>query len=110
MPRTRSPPPAPAALDRGSNPFNSSAGFYVSEIWRSRLDSLALGVAAASMRDVPVAFWVDKKAKLPELESLLADAATQPGPPLVQVVVYNLPNRDCDAASSNGELLSLIHI
>ena len=108
MPRTRSPPPSPAAP--GSNPFNTSAGFYVSELWRSRLDSLKLGAPLtaaarlADLRDVPVAFWVDKKAKLPELESLLADAATQPGPPLVQVVVYNLPNRDCDAASSNGEL------
>lgn len=101
MPRHLSPPPPPAT----PNPFNTSA-FYVSPVWRSRLDELTLGasMAAATMRDVPVAFWVDKKAKLPELERLLADATAQLGPPLVQLVLYNLPNRDCDAASSNGEL------
>ena len=42
-------------------------------------------------------------AKVPTLTTYLADAASKGGKQLVQIVVYDLPDRDCAAAASNGE-------
>jgi cellulose 1,4-beta-cellobiosidase len=42
-------------------------------------------------------------AKVPTLKTYLADAASKGGKQLVQIVVYDLPDRDCAAAASNGE-------
>ena len=63
--------------------------------------------ARAQLRHVyrqPTAVWLDALASLPFARRALADAATQTPPPLVTLVVYNLPNRDCAARSSGGEL------
>ncbi len=38
------------------------------------------------------------------LEGILADAASKQPHPLVTVIVYDLPNRDCHAKASNGEI------
>lgn len=54
------------------------------------------------------AFWVDRKAAIAGLRSYLDAAsslATTLGSPVAAtMVVYNLPDRDCAAAASNGEL------
>ena len=38
------------------------------------------------------------------MEGILEDAASKPVPELVVFIVYDLPNRDCHAKASNGEL------
>jgi hypothetical protein len=82
------------------NPFLHPSGFYAPA-------SLAKGIAALapSLRTGPVAVWIDRKAALPDLKEALA-AATRAShnPPLIVVVLYNLPNRDCAAKASAGEI------
>jgi len=68
--------------------------------------TLAALQAAAQM---PSAYWIDNKAKIrgngtASLEGILADAASKPTPPLVVFILYDLPNRDCNAKASNGEI------
>lgn len=59
------------------------------------------------MRDKSSAYWIDVKAKLRgsdtnSLEGILTDAAAKGH--MVTMIVYDLPNRDCNAHASNGEM------
>ena len=61
------------------------------------------------MMEVPSAYWIDRKDKITgnstdSLEGILADAASKSTPPLCVFIVYDLPNRDCHAKASNGEI------
>lgn len=61
------------------------------------------------MRAIPSAYWIDVKAKLhgdstESLEGILKDASSKSTPELVTLIVYDLPNRDCRAKASNGEI------
>jgi cellulose 1,4-beta-cellobiosidase len=114
-------------VPHGSNLF-ASHPYYVGDEYQQRVKTSmqarwAEGVALAQMTrmlSVPSAFWVDRVAKIDgggstggdggmSLESLLSDAESKASssggePPLVVVILYNLPNRDCHAFASNGEL------
>ena len=111
---------APDAAPLGRNPFEGTR-YYVNAEYQERVREAmgarwAAGRAHKEMLDmltVPSAFWVDRIAKIrrstagrsASLESLLDDAATkQTPPPLVVVILYDLPNRDCHAFASNGEV------
>jgi cellulose 1,4-beta-cellobiosidase len=98
----------------GANPF-ASGDWYVNPAYQSELDtSIATATGAVkatlqSMREVPSAYWLDVKAKITgndthSMAGILADAASRPTPPLVTFIVYDLPNRDCRAKASNGEI------
>lgn len=59
------------------------------------------------MRETGSAYWIDVKAKLhgtgnESLEGILTDAASKGD--MVTFLVYDLPNRDCNALASNGEI------
>merc|ERR1719401_2294530 len=115
-----SPAALPAPLNRtlvrvgSSNPFDGKV-FYVNP---SYAESLGKSIATAegdvkatleSMMDVPSAYWLDTKAKIvgtgtKTMEGILADAAAKSPPELVTFIVYDLPNRDCHAKASNGEI------
>ena len=65
------------------------------------------------MLNTPSTYWVDRIARIGRsgdpteddtLENLLVDAARRSPPQLVVVILYNLPNRDCHAYASNGEI------
>lgn len=61
------------------------------------------------IRDVPSAFWIDKKEKirgssLNSLEGILADVSKSSVKQTAVFIFYDLPNRDCNARASNGEL------
>lgn len=62
---------------------------------------------ALKVKDIPTFTWFDVIAKTPDLGRYLADAdskAKSSGKKyLVQIVVYDLPDRDCAAYASNGE-------
>jgi cellulose 1,4-beta-cellobiosidase len=62
-----------------------------------------LKAKALSVKNIPTFTWLDTIAKVPTLETYLQDAGTKNQ--LLQIVVYDLPNRDCHAKASNGELL-----
>ena len=64
------------------------------------------------MQHVGSAYWLDTKAKVlanttnstATASGILADASRQSPAPLVTFIVYDLPNRDCHAKASNGEI------
>ena len=58
---------------------------------------------AAKVKDIPTFTWLDSISKVPTLATYLQDAGQKNQ--LLQIVVYDLPNRDCHAKASNGELL-----
>lgn len=90
--------------------------FYVNDVYRQRVSELqsASWVDATSnhtlarMANMGSAFWIDRIGKIRgdgvTLERVFSDAESQNPPPLVVAVLYNLPNRDCHALASNGEL------
>jgi len=59
--------------------------------------------------NISTAYWIDKMAKIPNITALLDGAKAQQAktgvPTLTAFVIYDLPNRDCAAAASNGEIL-----
>jgi len=66
-----------------------------------------------AMRDISSAYWLDVKEKIKSdgtpgettsMEGILKDAAAKSPAPLVTFIVYDLPNRDCHALASNGQL------
>lgn len=94
----------------GVQPFANP--YYASEILSLAIPSLpaSLHAAASAVAKVPTFAWLDTRAKVePLLGGNLAAirALNQAGanPPIAgQFVVYDLPERDCAAAASNGEL------
>jgi cellulose 1,4-beta-cellobiosidase len=104
---------APAAA-ADVNPFEGAA-FYVDPEYGKKVDSTIASVPAKAavlkkLKSVPTALWLDRIAAVEQVPAWLEDAAKQEqkaGKPVVPVfVVYDLPNRDCAAKASNGELSS----
>ena len=66
--------------------------------------------AIEQARTVPAAIWIDKKDRLhgaddpSSLEGALTLATSLDPPPMLLLVMYNLPNRDCSAKASEGEI------
>jgi cellulose 1,4-beta-cellobiosidase len=93
--------PAPA------NPF-AGASFYVSPEWTAQVESAAAASAdpqkAALVRSLaqqPVALWVDSIDAAKNAVPRWLDGARGK---LAVLVLYDLPNRDCAAQASAGEL------
>ena len=99
---------APHTLARVDNPYEG-AQVYVNPEWSELAASEPGGDAIA---DEPTAVWLDRIAAIEGvnggmgLADHLEEAVAQAnGEPIVfQVVVYDLPGRDCAALASNGEL------
>jgi cellulose 1,4-beta-cellobiosidase len=97
------------------NPFLGKT-FYVNPSYQAELNSSissATGVTKTNLQTmytVPSAYWLDVMAKVngsitntTSAQGILADAKSK-GNQLVVLIVYDLPNRDCHAKSSNGEI------
>jgi len=105
-----SPKPTPTP----GNPFKDKPYYVNPSYKRSLTTSITTADGAVkrtlqSMMDVPSAYWLDKRDKIfgsstDSMEGILQDAASKPEPELVVFIVYDLPNRDCHAKASNGEL------
>ena len=94
-------PPGPDRLD---NPY-AGARVYVNPEWSARAASEPGGTVIA---DQPTAVWLDRIASIDGADGAMGlrdhlDAALAQGADLVQLVLFNLPNRDCGRALS-GEL------
>lgn len=103
------PASSPAAPAR--NPFEGARFFvdpdYASKVEQTATDHPALAQQLRQVASHPTALWIDSIAKVERVPEWLAqaEAARADGAPVVPVfVVYNLPNRDCSAKSSAGEL------
>lgn len=95
-----------AAEARQDNPF-VGAKWYVNKDWSDKAN--AYGGAAIANQSTAV--WMDRiGAIVPTDPNVLGledhlNKALDQGANLFTVVVYDLPNRDCNALASNGELL-----
>lgn len=93
---------------RMDNPF-VGAKWYVNQDWAQNAIAFG-GAAGAKIATNNTAVWMDRIAAIspadPKVLGLRAhlDAALNQGANLFQVVIYDLPNRDCFALASNGEL------
>jgi cellulose 1,4-beta-cellobiosidase len=99
------------------NPFAGARG-YVNPDWAAQVQAEAtatggsLGAAMSRTAGFSTAVWMDRIAALTEgrglrghLDGALALANSSGQPVTIIIVVYDLPNRDCAALASNGELL-----
>ncbi|KAF7166839.1 hypothetical protein CNMCM5623_000318 [Aspergillus felis] len=108
-------PPATTAAARG-NPFEGhqlyANPYYASEVENLAIPSLTgpLVAKASAVAKVPSFVWMDTAAKVPKMGEYLKDIKAQndagASPPIAGIfVVYDLPDRDCAALASNGELV-----
>jgi len=91
---------------RVDNPFRDAV-WYVNPDWSSKASAEAGGSAIA---DISTAVWMDRIGAIAGTSESMGlrahlDNALVQGANLFTFVVYNLPNRDCYALASNGELL-----
>lgn len=97
----------------GTNPFLGGKYYvnpsYVAELQTSISTETDATIKSTltKMQTVPSAYWIDVKAKITgndtsSLSGILADAKSKGE--LVVFIVYDLPNRDCHAKASNGEI------
>jgi len=102
------------AFSTASNPFEGKE-YYVNPSYAESLGNSIITadgdvkVTLEAMVNVASAYWLDTKDKIrgsgtKTMEGILADAAAQSPPRLVTFIVYDLPNRDCHAKASNGEI------
>ena len=120
-------PGTPANLPTGrvtGNPFVGTTLYINPDYTRAVTESAArlpAGSADAALfsraKSLPTGIWLDSIAALAggsgnaqrmglaaHLEAALQQGAATGKPPMAVFVVYNLPNRDCAAAASNGQL------
>ncbi|KAF9007904.1 cellobiohydrolase II-I [Cyathus striatus] len=105
--------PSSTATPAADNPFDGYTiyltPYYASEITAaaSNITDATLKANALKIADIPTFTWFDAVAKVPTLGEYLADASAKGKASgtkyLVQIVVYDLPDRDCAALASNGE-------
>jgi cellulose 1,4-beta-cellobiosidase len=109
---TSTPPPCttncPPHVD---NPFAGATG-YVNPDWRTKANAEPGG---SRVSNNPTGVWLDRIAAIAGSSTAMGlrahlnaavqqDAANGATPLYAQFVVYDLPNRDCSALASNGEL------
>lgn len=110
---TTTAPPAPGGSGTASwsgNPYSDVAmwanPYYASEV--SAYAVPTLGAVANQVGKVPSYMWLDTRSKVPLMADYLAQIRKEnqagASPPKAGLfVVYDLPDRDCAAAASNGE-------
>ena len=99
---------------RADNPY-AGAGVYNNPLWRAN----AMATGGSAIANQPTAVWLDRISAIagngsPTTgsmglvdhlnEALAQDQANGAAPFVIQIVIYNLPGRDCSALASNGEL------
>ncbi|WTD59081.1 glycoside hydrolase family 6 protein [Streptosporangium sp. NBC_01639] len=102
----------PPTGEHVENPYAGATG-YVNPDWSTKAAAEPGGSAVAN---ISTGVWLDRIAAIEGTasakglrahldEALKQDAANGSKPLTIQFVIYNLPNRDCSALASNGELL-----
>ncbi|WP_433469273.1 glycoside hydrolase family 6 protein [Spirillospora sp. CA-128828] len=95
----------PPSGNRADNPY-AGAKVYVNPEWSAKAAAEAGGSAVANQ---PTGVWLDRIAAIQGVNGGMSlrdhlDEALDQGAGLIQLVVYDLPGRDCAALASNGEL------
>ncbi|KAJ3044610.1 hypothetical protein HDV00_001536 [Rhizophlyctis rosea] len=106
---------ASAAVTNPRNPYSGDIDWFVQPDYAGSIIANAGSISDSTIRaqalnvaKVPVFWWMDtieKAHRLPEILEAATQQSKQTGrETLVQIVVYDLPDRDCAALASNGEL------
>ncbi|KAJ9444826.1 1-4-beta-D-glucan cellobiohydrolase CEL6C [Diplonema papillatum] len=126
-PSTAAPPTsAPNTLSPsiGVNPFAANwpddtrrPNWYLNPIWEEVVGAAAEAEDNGSLRQrnmqgaryLHISFWVDSVSKIhgsatDSVEGILEDAMKDVDPPLVSLVLHNLPHRHCDHEDNGGEI------
>ncbi|MEV4064775.1 glycoside hydrolase family 6 protein [Nonomuraea dietziae] len=106
---------APPTGEHVANPYDGAKG-YINPDYAEQVTDLAdatggaLGTAMRKVAGYSTAVWMDRIGAITAGRGLRghldAALAQQSGstPVAIQIVIYDLPNRDCSALASNGEL------
>jgi len=94
------------------NPFPGADFYtnpdYYAEVQRSINANPSLAPLLRKAQNISAAYWIDTMARIPNITKELDGAKQQQArtgrPTLTAFVIYDVPNRDCAAAASNGEL------
>ncbi|GHJ41775.1 glycoside hydrolase family 6 protein [Streptomyces sp. TS71-3] len=94
-----------AAAARVDNPY-AGAKVYVNPDWSAKAAAESGGAAISNQ---PTGVWMDRIAAIQGTSGAMGlkahlDKAKSQGANLIQIVIYDLPGRDCAALASNGEL------
>jgi len=106
-PPTATPTPSPT-IDSGTpephvdNPYSGNAQVYIDEVWSEK----ARNDGGEAIANEGTFLWMDRIGAITDGIGLRGhlDKAIEQGAKVFQVVIYDLPNRDCFALASNGEL------
>ncbi|MEU5879537.1 glycoside hydrolase family 6 protein [Spirillospora sp. NPDC047279] len=98
-------PTDPPPGDRVDNPY-AGAKAYVNPEWAAKANAEPGG---SRISNQPTGVWLDRTAAINGVNGGMGlrahlDKALEQGAGVLQLVVYNLPGRDCAALASNGEL------
>ncbi|KAJ7615569.1 cellobiohydrolaseII [Roridomyces roridus] len=106
-------PSGPSQTPAAGNPYAGHniwlTPFYAAEVAAAaaNISDATTKAKALSVAKIPTFTWFDTIAKVPDLGTYLANASalgkSSGTPQIVQIIVYDLPDRDCAAAASNGE-------
>ncbi|KAK7038104.1 glucanase [Favolaschia claudopus] len=113
QPTSTSSSPTTSSTPAAGNPF-AGHNIYLTPFYAAEVAAAAANISdattkakALSVAKIPTFTWFDTVSKVPDLGTYLADASAQGKssgtPMIVQIVVYDLPDRDCAALASNGE-------
>jgi cellulose 1,4-beta-cellobiosidase len=90
------------------NPFLNQR-FYLNPDYQAQVDSSlattrdqTTRAGLLKLKETSSAYWIDVKRKIPNAAEVLEDAASKNE--LIVLIIYDLPNRDCHALASNGEI------
>ncbi len=110
---------AHAAVTHVANPYVGATPYlnpdYVAEVKaQAAADGGSLGAAETQVAGYQTGIWMDRIGAIAgdsthlglqaHLDKALAQSQSSGSPVLVEVVVYDLPGRDCAALASNGEI------
>ncbi|NLU80564.1 cellulose 1,4-beta-cellobiosidase [Micromonospora sp. HNM0581] len=109
-PPTTTPPTTPPPGTRVDNPYVGARG-YVNPEWKAKAESVSGG---NRISNTPTGVWLDRIAAIEGTDNSQSngpmglrdhlDEALRQNAQYIQIVIYNLPGRDCSALASNGEL------
>ncbi len=90
---------------RVENPYQGATG-YVNPLWRAKAEAEPEG---SRISNTPTGVWMDRIAAIYGGDGSMGlrdhlDEAIKQNAGYIQIVIYNLPGRDCAALASNGEL------
>jgi len=97
----------------GSNPFAGVDYYtnpdYVAEVQRTIALNPSMTDELKKAQYIPAAYWIDTISRIGNISRVLDGALAQQNKTgrktLTVFIVYDLPERDCAAAASNGEIL-----